>query len=183
MGKSAEEKAAAKEAKRLAKEAKKAAKAKAKRYKAWARLFKSKDVAVVQAACADNAREFEFLRGPGLAGLLKLLKNKVCGGRDSPFAQLGAACAWCVTFPAHRRVPTTELGRGPSWPESLDSIHCAFTPAPQGRRRRRGGAGTHCRLATTNARCRGRQPCDASRYGEGCHLEGRRGFAAHSEVP
>ena len=73
MGLTAEEK----EAKRLAKEAKAAAKAKAKRYKAWCRLLKSKDVGVVQTACTDNARDFEFLRGPGLASLLKLLKNKV----------------------------------------------------------------------------------------------------------
>lgn len=72
MGTSAEQK----EAKRLAKEAKKAAKEQAKRYKAWCRLLKSKDESVVQAACADNARDFEFLRGPGLASLLKLLKNK-----------------------------------------------------------------------------------------------------------
>lgn len=74
MGLTAEEK----EAKRVAKEAKAKAKAKAKRYKAWCRLLKSKDVGVVQTACADNARDFEFLRGPGLASLLKLLKNKVC---------------------------------------------------------------------------------------------------------
>ena len=73
-------KAEEKEAKRLAKEAKKAAKAKAKKYKAWCRLLKSKDAAVVEAACADNARDYEFLREHGgLAALLKLLKNKVRG--------------------------------------------------------------------------------------------------------